>query len=89
MTGGGEFSNADHLRTLSDERRDGKEAWDVAYESRLNGLVSDLKSTENHLLLCTKSTGAWLSVRGTTVLGTVVFTTEFRDFYVLTITYIL
>ena len=56
MTGGGEFSNASHLHTLSEERRDRKEARDVAYESRLKGLVSDLKGTDNRLLLRAKIT---------------------------------
>ena len=37
VTGGGGLSNTDHLRTLSEERRDGKEARDVEYESRLKG----------------------------------------------------
>ena len=45
VTGGGAFSNADHLRTLSEERRDGKKDRDVVYESRLKGLVSNLKGT--------------------------------------------
>ena len=71
VTGGGKFSNANHLRTLSEDRRDGKESWDVAYKSRLKGLVSDLKGTDKHLLLRAKITGAWLSVRGTAVSGTV------------------
>ena len=35
VTEGGEFSNDDHLRTLSEERRYGKKYRDVAYESRL------------------------------------------------------
>ena len=35
VTGGGEFSNADHLRTLSEERRDGKKDRDVSHKSRL------------------------------------------------------
>ena len=80
VTGGGGFSNADHLWTLNEERRDGKEYWDVAYESILKSLVSDIKGTDNILLLRSKSTGAWLSVRGTTVSGTVLSATEFRDF---------
>ena len=33
--GRGGVSNADHLQTLSEERRDGKEARDVTYTSRL------------------------------------------------------
>ena len=63
MTGGGAFSNADHLRTLSEERRDGKKDQDVAYKSRLKGLVSNLKGTDKHLLLRAKITGAWLIIR--------------------------
>ena len=77
---GGAFYNSDHLRTLSEERRDGKKDRDAAYETKLKGLVYNLKVTENHLLLFTKSTGAWLSVRVTTVSGTVLSATEFRYF---------
>ena len=80
VTGGGELSNADHLWTLSEEQRDGKEAWEVAYKSRLKGLVSDIQGTDKLLLLRAKSTGAWLSVHGTTVSGIVLSATEFRHF---------
>ena len=80
MTVGREFSNSYHLFTLSEEQRDRKEARDVAYEFRLKGLVRDLKVTYKCLILHAKITGAWLSVRGTTVSGTVVSATEFRDF---------
>ena len=64
---GGALSNANHLRTLSVERRDGKKYRDAAYKSKLKGLVSNLKGTYKRLLLRAKITGAWLSVRGTTV----------------------
>ena len=67
VTGGGAFSNADHLQTLSKERRDRKKDRGTAYESKLKGLVSDLKGNDKHLLLRAKSTGAWMSVRGNTV----------------------
>ena len=80
MTGGGGFSNADHFRTLSKEQRDGKESWDVAYESRLKGLVSNLKGTYKRLLIRAKITGAWLRVRGITVSGTVLSATGFWGF---------
>ena len=83
MTGGGEFSSVVHVRTLSEERRDRKESQDVAYLSRIKGLVSNLKGTNNRLLLHAKSTGPWLRVRGTTVSGTVLSATEFRDFLCL------
>ena len=80
MTVGGAFSNADHLRPLSEERRDGKKERDAAYKSKLEGLLIDLKGTHKLLLLSTKSTGAWLSIRGTTVSDTVLSGMEFRDF---------
>ena len=80
VTGGGGFSNAKHLRTLSEECRDGKDSRDVAYKSRLNGLVRNIQGTNKCLFLRAKITGAWLSVSGTTVLGTVLSATEFQDF---------
>ena len=80
VTGGGELSNADHLRTLSEERRDGKKDRDVAYESRLKGLVSDIKGTNKRLLLRAKSTGYCLIVRSTAVSGKVMSATYFWDF---------
>ena len=79
--GRGGFSNANHLRTLSEERHDRKEDQDVAYGSRLKGLVRDLQGTDKRLLLRAKSTGVWLSLRGTTVSGTVLSAMEFRDFW--------
>ena len=81
MTVGGAFSNANHLRTLCEEIRERKKYRDAAYETKLKGLVSDLKVTDKPLILRAKSTGAWLSVRSTTVLGTVLPATEFWDFY--------
>ena len=80
VTGGGAFSNADHLRTLSEERRGGKK-----HEYRFKGWVRNIKGTDKRLLLCAKITAAWLIVRGTTVSGTVLYATKFRVFYVLVI----
>ena len=80
MTGGWAFSNAEHLRTLSEERRDGKKDRDVAYKSILKGLVSDLKGTNKHVILRARITGACLSVHSTSFLGTVLSATEFRIF---------
>ena len=71
VTGGWGLSNANHLRTLSEERRDRKKSRDVAYKSRLKFLVINLQGTDKHLLLRAKITGAWMSVCGTTVSGTV------------------
>ena len=67
VTGGGEFSNAKHLHTLSEEQNEGKKYQDVAYKYRIKGLLSDLKSTDKPLLLLTKSTDDWLSVPETVV----------------------
>ena len=82
MMGGGAFSNADHLWNLSEEQRNRKKDRDAAYKSKLKGLVSDLKVNDNRLILRAKIIGAWLSVHGTTVSGTVLSATEFWDFYV-------
>ena len=79
MTGGKEFSNAGHLQTLSKELNDGKNYQDAAYKSKLKGLVIKIKGTEKRLLLPAKSTGACLSIRGTTVSGTVISAMECRD----------
>ena len=76
VTGGGAFSNYDHLRTLGEERHDGKKDREAAYETKLKGLVRDLKGTDKRLIQRAKRTGAWLSVRGTTVSGTVLSATE-------------
>ena len=89
VTGGGAFSNADHLRNLSEEQHDGKKDREIVYEYRLKGLVRNIKGTDKHLLLHAKCAGAWLSVRGTTVSGTVLSATEFWDFYVIVITSLL
>ena len=75
VTGGGAFSNVNHLRTLSEEGRDGKKDRESAYESKINALVSNVKSTDKRLLLRAKITGAWLSLLGTTVSGTVLSST--------------
>ena len=56
--GRGAFSNADHLWTLIEERRDRKKDRDTVYEYRLKGLISDLQGTNKRLLLRAKSTGA-------------------------------
>ena len=85
MTEGGASSNSDHLWNLSEERRGGKKDRDVAHESIIKDLVNNLIGTDKRLLLRSKSTGAWMSVRDTTVSGTVLSATEFRDFYVLVI----
>ena len=46
----------------------------------LKGLVGYFKGTDRRLILQAKNIGAWLNVRGATVIGTVFSATEFRDF---------
>ena len=45
VLGGGAFYNANHLHTLGEEHSYGKKSWEAAYESKLKGLVSNLKGT--------------------------------------------
>ena len=52
---------------------------EAAYKTKLKGLVRDLKGIHRRLILCTKRTGAWLSVIGTTFSGTVLSATGFWD----------
>ena len=80
LMGGGEFSNADHLRTLGEEGRGGQKDREVANKTKLKGLVRDLKGTNRRLILQAKVTGAWMSVCSTTFSGTVFSATEFWDF---------
>ena len=56
----------------------GKPVWQN--ETKLKGLVQYLKGTNMTLFLHAKNIGAWLSIRGTMIWGTVLYTTEFRDF---------
>ena len=48
-------------------------------DNTLRGLVGDLLGTERSLIQQTKTTGAWMSVRGSTVLGAVLLATKFCD----------
>ena len=75
VRGGGEFFNANHLRMLGEERRDINKSREAAHETKIKGLVHNLKGTDRRLILRAKITGAWLSVRGTTVSVTVLSAT--------------
>ena len=80
VEGGGVFSNDDHLWMLGEERHDGKKDREAVYKTKLKGLVHNLIGTDRRKILRAKSTGAWLSIHGTTVSGTVLSTMEFRYF---------
>ena len=79
VTGEGEFSNADHLRMLGEEIWDRKKDQGAAYTTKIKVLVRDLKGTNKRLILRSKSTVAWLSVRGTKGSGKVISAKEFWD----------
>ena len=71
MTGEGKFSTADHLLLLREERCDGQNIWDDSNNAKRRGLVNDLGALDHCLILHSKNTGTWLSIRGTTVTGSV------------------
>ena len=81
VMGEGEFSNADHLLALREERCDGQKNQDDVNGAKLKKLVADLDYTDRRPILRSKNTVAWLNVHVTTVTGTVLDSTEFRDFY--------
>ena len=66
VTGGGEFSNANHLQTLRGGRRDGQKDRGVANKIKLKGLGQDLKGTYRLLILRSKIKDAFLSVSAAT-----------------------
>ena len=77
VNGRGVFSNANHLQSLLEEICDRQKDREVANKTKLQGLVQDLKGTKRRLIIRTESIGAWMSVRSTTVSGTVLSATEF------------
>ena len=80
MMGGRGFSNTNHLRTLGVERRDRQKDREDVNETKLKGLVQNIKGTDMRLILRAKITGAWMIVHSTTVSGKLLSDTEFRDF---------
>ena len=48
-----------------------KKIWDGANNAKLKVLVDDLEAPNHRLILLSKNRGSWLTVRGTTVNGTV------------------
>ena len=80
MTGEIEFSTADHLQGLREERRDRKKNRDEANDAKLGGIVNNTKKPNGCLILRAKNRGSWLTMCGTTVTVIVLAATEFRDF---------
>ena len=75
-----EFSTADNLLALREERRDGQKIQDDANVAKLKGLVDDLEASDRRLIIRAKKKGYYLTLRGTTVTSTLLAATEFRDF---------
>ena len=71
VMGDREFSTADHIREIKEERQYGKKYRDELNGTKLRGIVSDQGNSKKRLLLRAKHTSSWMSVWGTTVTGTV------------------
>ena len=71
VTGESEFYTADHLQDLREERRDGQKIHDDANNTKLRGLVENVKALVCHFILCAKHIGSWMTIWGTMVTGTV------------------
>ena len=73
MTGGGAFSNSDHLLAHGEERRDGQKNWDDAKNYTLKGLVGELLGANRHQILtsqkhkCMDERTRYYSIRYSTV----------------------
>ena len=80
VTGASKISTANHLLELREEWHDGITLWDDAHGAKLKGLVKDLEALDRRLILSTKSTGSWMTIRGTIITGTLIAATEFCDF---------
>ena len=56
---------------------DGKKIRDDSKNSKLKGLVKELKTPDHRLILHAKNTGSWLNIQGNTLTVTVIAATEF------------
>ena len=69
MTGGGAFSNADHLLEIREERSDRYKTWDYTNDATIKGSVGNLIGNDQSLILHSKNTGSWMNVLDTTLTG--------------------
>ena len=58
-----------------------KNIWGDANDVKLKAVVENLEAPYRCLVLCYKHKGSWLTIQGTTVTGTVLEATKFRDFF--------
>ena len=80
IDGASEFSAANYFLAPMEKMCDGQKIWDDANDSKLKGLFKDLEEPDQHIVLRSKNTGSWLTVRGATVTGILLLAMEFRGF---------
>ena len=82
MMGESEFSIADHLQAVKEERSNERKTRDDINEAKIEVIIHTFDKFDHCLLICSKQTRSWLTVQGTTVTGTVLLAMKFRDFCV-------
>ena len=78
VTGESNVPTADHIQAVKEQRWDRNKYQDDPNDAKLREIIND----EKHVFLGAKYTASWMSVRSTTVTGTVLSTTDYCDFYV-------
>ena len=53
--------------------------WNDVNDAKLKGLIDDLEALDHRLILCAKNTSSCTTIQGTTVNGTVLAATYFRN----------
>ena len=76
-----DFSTADHLLVLREERRDNQKIRYDANWSKLKGLVRYLEVLDHRIIICAKNLGYWMTVWGTILTGIVIVAIEFCNFF--------
>ena len=79
------FSTDYHIRSIKEERWDGKQDQDVENDVKLWGIIRYQGAFDKRFLLRERDTGSCLSIWGTAVTDTVHSTSEFYDFNMIVI----
>ena len=74
------YFNANRLLALREEIHDRQKNRDDVNDFKLKELVVDLNSTDRRLIICAKNTGAWLNIKVTMVMVTLLVAMEFCVF---------
>ena len=80
MAGQSELSDANHLQSIREYRSNRQKKWYDANDTKLGGLVENLKSSDRRSTLYAKKTDSWMTLKGTTVTSTVLAATDFVIF---------